>query len=165
MRTIQLSTKFGIAYYLTSIQDSQATTLFTIKTIKDEDEQNKQLKELGIKWGINLVGILSIGETAKIKGADLSDYIEKFAGKDTHETGMVGHNREVHYRNYRTSAKKQKDIAWLVNTCPDNGMSVRSAVAMMNQEWSIVWRATINSDIKAKMDELLKDRNSCMVQI
>lgn len=172
MRTIQLSVKQGKAYYLTSITEQQNDRLRTLRVVhKDPRELTKELDKLTIIWGINCDGIISIGETSKIRGVDLSDHIEKFAGKDTHETGMVGHNREVHYRNYRTTRKKQDEIKWLVNTCPDALMSVKSAVSIMDNKWSILWGVRTHlspekkdiNPIYESMTKLLKDKVSCKV--
>lgn len=163
MKTIQLSSTKDKSYYLSSIQDTQMTQLFTIKTVKDKTEQDKQLYTLGLKWGINLKGIISIGEVSKIRGYDLSEFIESFLGRDTEGVGKVGMNREVYYRNYSTSKEQQKEIAWLVNTCPDKSMSVKSAVKMMNQKWCILWSVHNNSDLKIVMDKLLKNKTSCNV--
>lgn len=165
MKTIQLSDKNNRSYYLTSIQEKQVTALFTIRAIKNTKKQDTELISLGLKWGINLKGIISIGEVSKIRGADLAEFTESFEGKDTHETGAVGHNREIHYRNYQTSKERQKEIAWLVNTCPDNSMSTKSARIMMNQKWCILWGVSNKTELKATMDNLLKDKTSCRVNI
>lgn len=158
MKTLQLSKDKEKVYYLTSIKEKHKEILFEIKKERNSLISEKQFEDLTIKWGINCKGILKIGETAEIKGSALVGYIEQFKGKDITGNGTCGLNRETHYRNYSKLLEKQKEVSWLVIECADSRISVNSALTIMNEKWTILWEANINTNIERKMTRRLKNK-------
>ena len=151
MKTLQLSTNKLFTYYLTSITEEQKIELF-------EAKKNRTLRTLSIKWELDCDGILKVGETDNVTTSALSNYVESFKGKDTAGIGWVGHNREIHYRNYTKTLEEQKRTAWLINQCQDTSTSVKSALKMMDEKWCILWEVKNKDSFKEKMDNLLKDK-------
>jgi len=159
MKTLQLSVKNNKAYYLTSIKEKHKEILFNIKKEKISNiDRNILFENLSLKWGINCNGILKIGETEEIKSSALASYIDFFKGKDIAGIGSVGFNREIHYRNYQKTVEKQKEGCWLVIECADTRVSVRSALSLMNEKWTILWEVDINTSFEKKMNKRLKNK-------
>ena len=152
MKTIKLSTKNNVTYLLSSITTEQKDMLFSIREKHKQDILNNnlhhyhlELEHLSNLWNIDCKGILKIGETSNIPTGALSEYIETFKGKDTEGTGFVGHNREIHYRDYSKSKKNQQKLSWVVNVYEDSRACVASAVRQMDKEFCCLWEVSINS--------------------
>ena len=160
MKTIKLGTNKRLNpkhYFLTAMTAKQKEELFSIKTLYREDvlggntlDYNKALRKLGVKWNISCEGILKIGECEGIQYSALYSHIKPFKGRDIEGKGIVGANREIHYRDYSKSLDEQKKLSWVVNVFPDVRMSAVSAVKQMNEQFCILWE-TDNSSPYVKL--------------
>ena len=139
MTTLLLKEDKKITYYLSSITAAQKDLLYKAKAIDNTNNNTKELRKLTTLWGINCEGISKIGSTKKDETGGLTSVIGFFLGKDTAGIGMVGYNREVHYRNYSMDELAQREKAWIINYYQDTSASAKSAFTQMDEEYCCLW--------------------------
>ena len=158
MNTIFLSEniKEQVAYYITDIDEATKTLLLETKQKRHPKEQEEAFNHLTILLGIPCKAILKLGKTSEISTSALSPYVGSFLGKDTAGIGLVGRQRELHYRDYIVTEAHQKKNAWIINRCQDTTTSVNSVISKLRKDYAILWELPLDSEQHQNLKEVFK---------
>lgn len=138
MKTIFLSTGreegVEVNYYITALDKPTYDEI-------DAASWSGKLTEISQKLGINcnnttLVGVPETSKTGRFISTSVTKYLGSFEAN-------TGGERQTHYRDYTKSWQKQKDNAWLINTCPDHrGSWTTLMMALNHPTYIIIWYDT-----------------------